>query len=500
MPGFTDTERAAVNRAYDQASGRITDLEDSNASRPSQLRQAAIDELQAHQQQIEALGYFDKDDFTLEEIKAVVEAAGALAQAEETIGDVHAFVLMELQTDFAELLLKLGLNDFLPMLKLHWIGAKRSSPLPDDIPEDVCDDFNVGIFNKTQGRLNQIAHNTRDVSRRGCMNSDDYAPADFRAAVLNGAKLSAKDAVDNYLALQAMKAAHRAAQAEPEVSIGGQIWDVIGWESPTDFLWDVGLGLLTGGASKVYRWGKKIARVTRTATKTVSKLEKTLEIGKQAQRLEDRIRDVRSAAEKLKKAQNIARLPGKIEEAFKVLNKAQGRLRLAQEIGSKVTLDYVRGVVSSVLAKSTGLGGSQHVGAAMTKEAAKMSIHAYLDGTALGKEIKELRGKINYKLMIATGFNARNQERMMAYFALLMVRELIARLAITMLHKRTDITAEHFISEFVDSAASALDTMLQDVPFVSEAKLKAIGRTIISTIRKMLAEMAKEQAAKLLGP
>lgn len=500
MPGFTDTELAAVNRAYDRASARITDLEESNASRPSQLRQSAIDELQAHQKQIEALGFFDKSDFTFEEIKAVVEASGALAAAEETIDDVHSFVLMELQTDFAELIVKLGLSDYLPLLKLHWISAKRTSPLPDDIPEDVRDDFSVGLFNKTQGRLNQIAYNTRDVSRRGCMNGDDYAPADFHVAVLNGAKLSAKDATDNYLALQAMKAAARAAAAEPEVSIGGQIWDVIGWDSPSDFLWDVGLGLLTGGASKVIRWGKKIARVTKTATKTVSKLEKALDIRKQAERLEKRISDVRSTAEKLKKAQNIARLPGKIEEAFKILNKAQGRLRLAQEIGSKVTLDFVRGVVSSVLAKSTGLGGSKHVGAAMTKEAAKMSIHAYLDGTALGKEIKELRGKINYKLMIATGFNSKNQERIMLYFALLMVRELIARLAITMLHKRTDITAEHFVSEFVDSALSAIDTMLQDVPFVSEAKLKALGRTIISTLRKMLAELAKEQANKIFAP
>lgn len=499
MPGFTDTELDTVNRAYDRALARIIDLEESNASRPSQIRQTAIDELKAHQQQIENLGFFDKDDFTLDEIKAVLEATGTLTITLESLDDAHEFTLMELQTDFAELIVKLGANDYLPMLNLHWISAKRYNPLPAKIPEDVCDDFNVGLFNKTQGRLNQIAHNARDVSRRSCLNRDDYAPADFNAAVLNGARLSAKDATDNYVALQQMKAAYRAAQAEPEVSIGGQIWDVIGWDSPTDFLWDVGLGLLTGGVSKVVRWGKKIARITKVATKTVSKLEKTLEIGKQARRLEDRIKEVRSAAEKLKRAQNIVRLPAKIEEAFKILNKAQGRLRLAQDIGSKVTLDYIRGVVSSVLTKSTGLGGSQHVGSAMTKEAAKMSIHAYLDGTALGKEIKELRGKINYKLMIATGFNSKNQERMMLYFGLLMVRELIARLAITMLHKRTEITVENFISEFIDSAASALDTMLQDVPFVAQAKLQAIGRTIISTIRKSLGEMAKELANKIVN-
>jgi hypothetical protein len=503
VTAFTQTEADLVNKAYEQATTRIANLVESNEKRPSEIRQVAIDALKAHQEQIENIGFFEKDDFSLDEIKATIEAANAIGAAEDRLDDTHEFTLMELESDFAQVLQKLSLNQYFWMLKGHWWSAKRpkkySLGLPDQIPEEVCDEFNVGVFNKTQGRLNQIAYNVRDVARRKCLNSDDYSPADFNGAVLNACKYSAQEATDNYIALQKLKAAERAAREENEVSIGGQIWDVIGWDSPTDFLWDVGLAIVTGGASKVVRWGKRIVKATQKASKAVTKLEKLLKIEERARKLEHRIQEVRAAAERLKKAKKFLELPERIRQAISIVNSAQGKLTVSKLVASKVTADYLRSVASSVVAKSTGMAGSAQVGAALSKEMAKASIIAYLNGTPLGKEITELKGKINYTVMIASGFNQKARERVLHYFALIFVREFIARMAITIAHKRTSITVDSFVNDFVDSLSTAVEAVVLEIPFVAEAKLKLLGRTIVTSIRKVISEIGKDLAGDIVA-
>lgn len=494
---LTQGEFDTINNAYQGADDWIRNLTVTNDSRQSDLRQAAIDALTAHQEQIEHLGFFDKIDFTIEEIRAMLDAAADTTRSIQAIDDGHEFVLIALQTDLAELVQKLALRDYVRLLQSHYLSAKRFSPLPDQIPDEVVDDYQVGLFNRTQGRLNQIAYQSRTVSRLRCLNTDDYGPNDFPIAVLNASQGAAKDAEDHYLELQRLKAESAAAREADEVSIGGQIWEVVGWDSPTDFLWDVGLFLVSGGASKVVRWGTKLAKATAKATKAVNKLEKLLAIEERARKLEHRVQDVRSAAEKLKKARNLIELPHKIRKAFEILNSARGKMRMLELAGERLSKDYIRGVLSSVATKSTGLGGSQQLGKAATKEAALQAIFAYLDGTPLGKEIKELRSKVNFTLMFATGFNEKNQDRLMAYFALLTVRQMIGRSAITLSHKRS-LALDNFVNDFIDSAGSAIETMLLDVPFVAKADLQILGRTIVTSIRKVLAEIAKNLAKKVI--
>jgi hypothetical protein len=48
-------------------------------------------------------------------------------------------------------------------------------------------------------------------------------------------------------------------------------------------------------------------------------------------------------------------------------------------------------------------------------------------------------------------------------------------------------------------ATFALETMLLDVPFVAEAQLKMLGRTIITNIRMILAEIGKGLANNLIA-
>ncbi|MCY7280833.1 MAG: hypothetical protein LH610_08055 [Sphingomonas bacterium] len=500
MAAFTQTEFAIVNAAYQRATARIESLVKSNERRASEIRSVAIDTLTAHQQQIEDLGFFEKDDFSPEEIKSSLEAAAGISAAEDSLEDAHELTLMELESDLANVIQKLGLDEYIAILRLHWLSAKRySAYLSKDIPEDVRDEFSILLLSKTQARLNQIAHGVRVVADQKSLNSDDYSSRDFFVAVLNAGKYGAKEATDNYISLQKMKAAERAAQQESEaneVSLGGQIWEVIGWDSPTDFLVDVAIIAASGGAGKVVKWAGRLNRARARADKAAKSLETALKIKDRVRRMEDRISDVRNAAERLKKAKNLAELPRKITAAFKELQKARGKMKLAEMVGSKVTLDYIRSVATSVAAKSTGLGGSTQIGEAATKEAAKTALMASLDGSALGAEIKRLRGKINYTLIIATGFNSKNQERLMAYFGLLLVREFVVRMAISFAHKRS-LSAEYVTSEFVDSALSALEKITLDLPLLSKAQAQFMIKTIAELIRKTIAEIGKTIAGDL---
>jgi uncharacterized protein YhaN len=282
MPGFTQTESDYVTRAYNAGLVRIDNLAQSILEQPSEIRQAAVDELDAHLQQISDVGFFSKADFTPEEIKSTLDAAAAIMAIDEQLDDTHECTLIELNTDIAELMQKLCFSEYARMLRLEWLTQRRSiKDLPDQIPEDVIDDYNVGIFNKTQVRLNQIANNVRGVAARKCLNSDDYERIVFDLTVLNASRISATEAVDQHILIEQLKADERAARAEAEAAepgILGTIWAVVGWDDPLDFLWDVGLALVSGGASKVVKWGKRLARVTAKTTKAVTKLEKLLNL------------------------------------------------------------------------------------------------------------------------------------------------------------------------------------------------------------------------------
>lgn len=89
MPGFTQTESDLITRAYELATQRIADLEQCNQTHASDTRQAAIDSLRAHQEQIEALGFYAQDDFSLEAIQATVAAANEILAENDQLEDAH---------------------------------------------------------------------------------------------------------------------------------------------------------------------------------------------------------------------------------------------------------------------------------------------------------------------------------------------------------------------------------------------------------------------------
>ena len=168
-------------------------------------------------------------------------------------------------------------------------------------------------------------------------------------------------------------------------------------------------------------------------------------------------------------------------DLFELLNSARGKQALAELIGATTGNEGLcpqRRILGRC--EITGLAGSAQLGRAASKEIARASFLAYLDGTPLGKEIKDFRGKVNYGLMIASGFNWKNQGTADESLRLACGAPSChpSRMAISVTHKR-DLTPEQLAKIKV---MSALETMLLDVPFVSQAQLKFLGRTIMSTI------------------
>lgn len=492
MPGFTQTELDLITRAYELATQRIADLEQCNQTRASDTRQAAIDALKAHQEQIEALGFYSRDDFSLEEIQATVAAANEILAENDDLEDANELTLIELQTDMADLVQKLSLEEYMVVLKLCWLTERRRTDfLPRQIPEEVCDDFHIALFAKCQGRFNQIAYNSRDAARLKCLNSDDYAPLDFSVTVVNAGNLAAQEAIDNYITLQQLKEAERAQRAESEISVGGLAWDIFGWDSPTDFLIDVGLFVVTGGASKVVRWGNRLRKVQKKVKRAERALEDLLKLQDRARRLEQRMDQIRRSADKLRRARAIVDFPKQLAKLLSRFAKASDQLEALQEIGKVATRDYVRAVSSSVVAKLIIKPTS--VGKVASKELVLTSIRMYLDGAVLGKRLKELKEHVSFTFLIAAR-GEKKWNRVLKYFVLLLTRDLVARLAYTYIHKPA-FTAENFVNDFLDSFMSAAGTILVDVTGVKD---EAWVNAIFDTNRKLLAEIAKRLANDLV--
>lgn len=392
----------------------------------------------------------------------------------------------------ADLVQKLGLEEYMSILKLCWLTERRRTDfLPREIPDEVCDDFHIALFDKCQGRFNQIAYNSRDAARLKCLNADDYAPLDFPITVLNAGNLAAKEAIDNYITLQALKEEERRLREESELSVGGLAWDVFGWDSPTDFLIDVGLFIVTGGASKVVRWFNRLRKVGKNVRRAEKALAKLLKLEDRARRLEQRLNQIRRAADKLRKARAIVDFPKKLANLLSKFAKVANQLEALQEIGKVATKDYIRGVSSSVVAKLIIKPTS--VGAVASKEMALTSIRMFLDGAVVGKKLKELKKHVSFAALIA-GRSEKKWTRVWTYFLLLIARDVVARSAYTFAHKRT-FTVESVVNDFIDSFASAVDTIVVDV---TGAKNDAFVHTVINTNRKFIAEIAKRFADNLV--
>lgn len=78
--------------------------------------------------------------------------------------------------------------------------------------------------------------------------------------------------------------------------------------------------------------------------------------------MELRVAEIKRAAEALKKARTAAGLPKKVLAAFRMLEKAEKQLEALDTLRKEVQPSYIRGVVSSIAVRSTGLGNRGAIG------------------------------------------------------------------------------------------------------------------------------------------
>lgn len=489
MVQLTSRDRELVQRAYDRAQLRLASLTTANNARESELRTESIAWLSDTCEQIEDMDFPSKNDFEPIEIDELLVSAEELDAAENALIESDQCTRHELEADLASLLQDIMTDRYAWLLGLTWISERiRYKWLPKEVPPEVLDEFNLGMFNKCQIALNQIALRVEVVAAEHCLNSDDYSPLRFGAIKLRGASLSAADASASYVAAQQLHAAAQAARAEGELSLGGKVWAIVGWDSPWDFAVDVALGLATGGASKVLRWGKRLTKL-----KVVSKLERALEIEKRLDSLVERARHVRRTAERLRKASKWARIPQDIVEMLKALKTIDRQTKNIDLIGSVVNREYLRSVTSSLVAKGFVAGAGTR-GSTLSKNALLAMIRQLLDASHLGLEIDRARARVSFVMLLKDGVTPMQVERFHNYFALVLARELIGRWIYSGAHaanRGTKALAEELTKDFSDAFMSALESVMMELPMLRPQDLVWIKRTISSTLSKIVSEYAK---------
>ncbi|MCX7042771.1 MAG: hypothetical protein NT117_08850 [Gammaproteobacteria bacterium] len=443
--------------------------------------------------------HFEETDFVPEEQEYLSDCAAKINETVESIQDSNDIVRAEIGTDLAQLVIKLAQRGYDKLLDVHWLSLSRQYKLPRTAPEDVRDEFNVHLFNLCKGRLTQIAINSYPVSDQGCLNTDDYNADNFGLMVGEKSRTAAEMATTSYIELRALKAELRAAREAAHVSVASKIWAFVGWDSPMDFLVDVGLTVATGGASKIVRWGQKAVKATKRLRRGVNAAERVLRLEQRAYRMEIRVEEIRKAAEAFRKGRAAANIPMKLLAGLREISKAEKQLKLLSEMTKRVKPDYIRSLVSTIAARHV-TGGEVNSGSAATYELARQSILSAVNGGVLGAMIEEIREDVSFTNLIfgTEREQASQRNNIFLLLALLITREMIVRLTIQTARKRT-VSVEIFVTEFEGAFFNALESVMMDVPVMSKARASELARTFVSTIRKIIAGMAQKAFREIYG-
>jgi len=499
MPDFTASQRQTIQKAFDDGNEWVGRLLKANEARESEIRSSVAEELSELTVEIGEKGFFEETDFVEEEQEYINGCALSISETIESIKDSNEIVRAEIGSDLADLVTKLAQRGYDKFLNFHWLSLRRQYTLPKDLPDEVVDEYNIHLFNLCKGSLTQIAINSYPVSDQSCLNTDDYNTDNFSNLVFNNSLTAAQMATDSYRQLQALKAEEKAAREAAHVSVASRIWAIVGWDSPMDFLIDVGLTVATGGASKIVRWGKTAIKATKRLKRGVNAAERVLRLEQRAARMEHRVQEIRKAAEAFKKARAATHIPAKLLAGLREIEKAERTLKFLAEMKAKVQPDYIRALVSTIAAKNL-TGGEAHSGSAATYELAKQSIFAKLDGSPLGARIQEFREDLHFEILIVGTERQAAEQRslILSLLALLVIREMIARLTIQTARKRT-VSLEIFVNEFTGAFFNAVESIMMDLPLLSKARASELARTFISTIRKIISGMAQRAFKEIYG-
>jgi hypothetical protein len=501
MAEFPASLRAAVQKSYDDGVAWTSRLQNTNKENPSAIRDKVQARLYKLNFQIAASGFPERAEFSQEEQNSIASHAEEINRTIDGIKDSNAIVLMELGTDLAELVVMLGHRGYMALLNWHWITARKRKRLPAFPPEEVQDEFNVHLFNLVQGKLNATAVRCKPIAAIGCLTPDDYDSELFRRLTALDGLTAADMTEDTFLDMQQLKAEEAAAREGASVGILEEIWDIVGWDDPLDFLVDVGLTVATGGASKIMRWTDDLIKTTKRLRHSVNTAERALRLNQRAQRVQVRISEIKRAAEALKRTRQIAEIPKKLLAALRTIEKAENNLKILSDLKKKVQPEYIRSVASTISARTIG-HREANLGDAATYELARQSFIAAFP--QIQSMIDYLRSEHNITDLLTSAGRRNYGREVLALFTLLFIRELGIRLIIQIARKATSSVIrsqvnqsftmgfELFFVQFEGAFLSACESMLIDIPGLSKVKANELARTFVSTIRKTVTGMAQE--------
>ncbi|MES2482518.1 MAG: hypothetical protein V4609_11025 [Pseudomonadota bacterium] len=500
MAAISDAQRSTINTAYVDSLGAVDRLTHANERHESDQRLGLIGDLQAHQQQLENLGFFDKDDFTDPEIVAIQDAADELGQLIAHIEDMNGLTQMELEGDLANLVQRICVDAFSGILKLAWTREKGKYGLADPMPVDVVDLFHMQILVRVQGRLNQLARRAKAVLSDACLNSDDYSGRMFMAAEVDAVMKAGPEAVAEHARLQQLRQSVREAQQQQRDSqptMAGLVWDVVGWDSPWDFAKDMVVTAVFSG-SKVARWGMRIRKAKDRLARARKVTERLTHLKDKLTQTEKRVQQIRNYVQRLNKLKALRALPNKLMAAFKRLENAQEQVKLLQLVAKEVRLSYIRGVASGAAAGLVHPGSTTSVGAQASNEAARQALINYLDGTAIFKRVNELREIINWKTLLHAQSKTTQDVIIGEYVFLLWLQELLVRLSLTVMRKQA-VTAQIVVDEAITASGAVVERALLDLSIIPENIATEAGRTVIATARKIMVKFGQDLAKAVMS-
>jgi hypothetical protein len=507
---FSAETRAAIQATYDSCYGWIDNLEEGNQKSPSGIRDDYLSTLSELQQKIEHAGFFDKADFTPEEQNAIIALANEIAGVTRHIKTQNDLVLCELETDIADLVHRIALDTFAALLRGRWVVARRNyERLPKQIPDEVYDAFNVGMFTRAEYMLNRRATVLKPIAGEGCLNPDDYSNTWFVGMELKAADLSSVQTVDDYIQLDIDKRnAQLAAKLNESPSLGGIIWDIVGWDDPWDFAKDMVLLYVTGGTSKIVRWGKRLNAARKEVTKLTRRL-RTLE-GAIA-KAEARLYKVTETAQKVKRLRSIGRIPEKIKKAFEALQDAKKQVELIAAVGRAITGDAIRNILTSVAANMAVNQSSKPLSTQASYEMVRMSAMQALEKLPPFTRIPTLRSSIGWTALFRTRGTGDHDALIGQYVAYVWLQEFVVRIVLAIAHQsnlsfkmmsniagdrsQPIVTVKMARDEAIAALGSAVERIWRDdLPFVPATVGEPVKRYVVALGRKALVELVQKVA------
>lgn len=508
MDDFSPEVRQAVEAAYNNASAWSENLDWSNGTSHSDIRDdyiRAIDELQ---QKIDTIGLFDKNDFTPDEQREVLALTNELGIVLQHIKAQHDLTLIELEMDISDLVQRISLDKFLWLLRSRWTMARRRyPPLPKDIPDIVCDAFHVGLFERAEYVLNQLAARLKPVAQVACLNPDDYSNVWFVAMEMRCSNLACDAAIGDFIQLDIdKKNAAAAAKLNEGPSVGGIIWGIIGWDDPWDFAKDVVLFSVTGGASKLYRYGKKLNSARKLVTKSARALRR-LETA--AVKLEARLHNVRNAAQRLKRLNTLRRIPDRIKKAFEEFQDARKAYELVTTAGKAVTGVILRGVLTSVATDMAINKTSKSLTVRASNESVRVAAIRALEKVPPFNRIPVIRDAIGWTALFRTRGTGGHDALIGQYVAYVWLQEFAVRIVMAVVHQsnltaatinriagdktRPIISAKMATDEAIAALGSAVERIWRDdLTFLPEALGEQTARYVVAFGRKTLVKLVQD--------